>query len=104
MALDEFQDVAVHYKGEYAEQENEADLHKPFFYGDAQIVADDPFNREQQNMASIQNGNGKEVEQTEVEADDCHQTQQSQRPALSSLAGNARNPDDALQFANGNFA
>jgi len=63
-ALEEFQYVAIHHEREETEQENQADLNEALLHGDAQIAANQPFDRQHQDVAAVQNRNGEKIEQT----------------------------------------
>src|SRR5277367_2410863 len=90
MALDGLQDVAIHYEAEDSEQEDQADLHKAFLHREAEIAAENALYGQQQNVAAVENRNGEKVQQAQVQADHCHESQERGRTALGSFAGNAR--------------
>lgn len=55
VALNQLEDVAVHYEGEDAKQKDQAHLYEPFFYGDAQIATQRSFDEKHQHVAAVQN-------------------------------------------------
>src|SRR4029077_6046004 len=73
VVLNKFQDVAVHHKGENAQQEHQTYLHEPLLHGDAQVAAQQTFDSQQQHMSAVEDWNREQVQQSEVEADDGHQ-------------------------------
>src|SRR5579862_4627078 len=88
VALNNFQNVAVHHEREYPQQEDQPDLHETLLHSDAQIAADRSFDHQQQNVATIQNRNGEQVEQAQIETDNGHQSEKRHRSALGGLTGN----------------
>ena len=55
MSLDHSQNVVIHYQDKKTEQKDEANLDESLFEGHAQIPAQQPFDRQHQQVAAIQN-------------------------------------------------
>src|SRR5246127_323549 len=98
--LNELQNIAVHNKSKDAQEEDEANLHETFFYRDAEIPADRAFDCEHQHVAAVENWNGKKVQQTEIQANNCHEFNQTHRTALGGASRLSRDTNDALKLAN----
>jgi hypothetical protein len=86
VALDYFEDVAVHDEAEDGQEEDQADLDEALFHGDAEIAAEGAFDGEEQDVAAIEDWNWEKVEQAEVEADRRHEKKEREWAVLGGLA------------------
>src|ERR1700757_1545033 len=98
--LNELQNIAVHNKSKDAQEEDEANLHETFFYRNAEIPADRAFDCEHQYVAAVENRNRKQVQQTEIQANDRHEFDQTHRTALGGASRFSSDTNDALKLAN----
>src|ERR1700720_78964 len=100
MMLNELQNIAVHDKSKNAQKEDEANLNEAFLHSNAEISAEYAFDREHQYMAAVENRNRKQVQQTEIQANDSHEFDQAHRTALGGASRLSRDTNDALKLAN----
>ena len=99
--LNELQNIAVHNKSKNAQKEYEANLDKAFLHRDAKIPADRALDCEHQYVAAIQNRNREQVQQTEIQANDSHEFDQTHWTALGGASRLSRYTNDALKLAKG---
>src|SRR5579862_4524530 len=85
-------------------EEDEGGLVDAFFDLQADVAAHHAFDEKQQDYAAVEDGNGKQVEDAEVQADRGGESHQ-RGPAFfgGGFAGSAANPDGTFDGANGNF-
>src|SRR5207245_9273714 len=57
--------------------------------------------REQEDGSAGENGNGQEIQDTQVKADHCHQVDDVNRPLLHGLASHHGDADETLQLPDG---
>src|ERR1700683_4965201 len=69
LALNQLENVAVHYKGEDAQQEDQAHLDETFFYRDAQIATQRSLDEQHKDVATVEDRNWQEIQQAEFQAD-----------------------------------
>src|SRR6266481_2036421 len=100
MMLNELQNIAVHNKSKNAQEEDETNLHETFFNRDAEIPADRAFDCEHQYVPAVENRNRKQVQQTEIQANDGHEFDQTHRTTLGGASRLSRDTNDALKLTN----
>src|SRR6267378_4644360 len=64
--------VIVHNVSEQHQEEHESNLHESLFERQTEIAAANSFHRQQENISSVQDGNGQEIQNSQVQADDGH--------------------------------
>src|SRR6266403_1494805 len=96
--------VIVHNVSEQHQEEHKSNLHEALFERQAEIAAANGFHRQQKNVASIEDGNRQQIQDAEVQADHGHQIDGVHRTLLNRLARLYRNPYEALQLPDGQFA
>src|SRR5579864_7193638 len=100
MMLNELQNIAVHDESKNAQKEDEANLNEAFLHRNAEIAAECTFDCQHQYVAAVENRNGKQVQQTEIQANNCHEFDQTHRTALGGASRLSRDANDALKLAN----
>src|SRR5271157_1251599 len=66
-------DVVIHNEHRQQQQEDDPGLHKPLFYFHTQVVADQTLDEQHQEHSTIQDRNGEQVEDTQLETDESDQ-------------------------------
>src|SRR5579862_6633711 len=97
-------DVIVHDVCKQEQKEDEADLDDALFNHQADVPPQRPFDREQQDLAAIQNGNREQVEDAQIDTDESHEQDDLRRAATDGFARNLSDPDHALQLLYRGFA
>src|SRR5260370_20973996 len=96
--------VVVHYVGEKDQEEDQAYLDEAFFEGEAEGAAADALEREEKDVASVEDGNGKKIEDAEIDADERHQRDNCEGALRNGFAGGAGDADYALELFDGDTA
>jgi hypothetical protein len=104
MAWEQADYVVVHDVGEQDQEEDEAYLDEAFLEGEAEVAAAKAFEREEENVASVEDGNGKKIEDAEVDADEGHQRDDGEGALRNGLTSGARDADYALELLDGDAA
>src|SRR5262249_20941571 len=92
--------VVVHNVREQHQEEHQSYLHEALLEAEAEIAPADAFHREQEDVSAIQDGNRQQIEDTEIQAKDCHQLNGVDRPLLHRLASLDSDSHEALQLPN----
>src|SRR5215470_12409940 len=89
------QNVMIHDDGEEHQKEDQSDLNVAFLKGQAEIAAQAAFDGEEQDVATVENGNRKQVQDAEVHADQNHKRNYGERATLDGFVGFAADSDGA---------
>src|SRR5271156_4901606 len=93
--LNELEDVAVHQERENTQQKDQTNLNESFFYRKTQIPAQGPFDRQHQKVATVEDRNREQIDNSEIEADKRQQRYEIYRAALGRPTGLSRNANDS---------
>lgn len=83
------------------QEKDKADLDKTLLEGEAEIAPANAFEKKKKNLAAIQNGDGKKVENAEINTDESHETDDRVRALGDGLPSGARDPYDTLKLFHG---
>src|ERR1700690_531543 len=98
VALNEFQNVAIHDESEDSEKEYQAHLDKALFEGNAQVAPQDSLDGQKKHVSTVQDRNWKQIEEAQVQADHRHQAEKSHGATLSRLSRYTSNPNHPLKL------
>src|SRR5512144_766989 len=87
------QDVVIDHQQHEQNNQKQTDLLGPFAKLQTDGFADEAFDQKDQNMPSVQNRDGQNIQDHQVDADDRHEVNQAQRPGLGLLAGELGDKD-----------
>src|SRR5215467_5656395 len=97
-------DVVVHDVSKKHQEEHQSYLDEALFEAEAEIAPANAFHREQQNVSAIENRNRQQVEDTQIQAEDCHQVDGVDGPLLHGLASLHGDSHEALQLPHGELS
>src|SRR5260370_38354859 len=96
--------VIVHNVSEEHQKEHKSHLDEALLEAHAEIAAADALQCEQQDVSAIKDGNGKKIENAEVQAEHSHEGDNGKRSFLHRLPCFRADPDDALELLDGDVA
>src|SRR5215471_15962398 len=93
----DFRDVVIDHENHDQHEEYEADFEYRLFDLQAQVAPNKHFNEQQHNAPAIQNGNGQQVENCQVQADHGHQQEEGGGPFAGGFAGKLSDADRSFE-------
>ena len=96
--------VVVHDVDDEDKEEDEADLDEALFESEAEVAAANAFQRKKEDVAAIEDGDGQEIEDAKIDADENHEGNDGEGALGDGLTSGARNADDALELLDGDAA
>lgn len=88
----------VHHNGKEHQKEDETYLNEALFEGDAQVAPANSFYGKQQQVSAVKYGDGKKIQDAEIQADDRHQIDDVKSAFLHCLSGHVCDSNDALEL------
>src|SRR5262249_46462766 len=98
MSRPRFRKIVVNDYGGKQDQEDKSHLVDTLFYFLLDVTAHDAFNQQHQHQASIKNRNWEQIEDGEVDADECRDHQHGHESQIERLSGGLANANRSTEL------
>src|SRR5258708_11838612 len=95
-------DVIVHNVGKQDQEKHQSDLDEALLECETQVSPHEALDGQEQNVPSVEDWNGQQVQDSQVNANQYHYGNHCRWAFADCFAGNARNPNGALELLHGN--